>query len=211
MKSFKILSALLLALRPSPSSLLPQATQLQQGAHVASHRYRTTHQFFLLYQTFLCSLELRSSRFTSACLLVLGQLMTKRQTQINILVQRRKFQQRILPSKTNRQTDGHQPCYRDTLLARRNYKASRLTPLACLITLSFRRPHTPMAKATRNVSTCDEWPLVMYKLLQSIPLSSRLGISFMSRKTFLIPEQPAGAAKATSAAVHPPSCSQGCI
>jgi hypothetical protein len=40
--------------------------------------------------------------------------------------------------------------------------------------------------------------LLQQNILQSIPLSSRWGIPFVSRKTFLIPEQPAGVAKAAS-------------
>jgi hypothetical protein len=199
----------------------PSSHPAPTGAHVAPNRHRTTPQFSLFHQPSLCNLEPQSSRFTSASLLIVAQLMTKRQTQINNTCTKAKIPQRLPPSKTDRQTDRHQPCYRDTSLARRNYKASLLTPLARLITLSCRRPHTPIAKNMRNVSTCDEWPLMMHKFLQqnvlrSIPLSSRRGISFMSRKTFFILEQPQVRPRPhlwfpSEPAVHPPSCGQGCI
>lgn len=125
MKSFKILSALLLALRLSPSSLLPSSHPAPTGAHVAPNRHRTTPQFSLLHQPSLCNLELQSSRFTSASLLVVAQLMTKRQTQINNTCTKAKVLAEASPEQ-DRQTNGQTP----TLLQRHSISKKKLQGLA---------------------------------------------------------------------------------
>jgi hypothetical protein len=68
--------------------------------------------------------------------------MTKRQTQMNNTCTKVNNPAENSPEQ-DRQTNGQTPTLlQDTLLVRRNYKASRLTPLARLITLSYRRSNT---------------------------------------------------------------------
>jgi hypothetical protein len=155
----------------------PSSHPAPTGAHVASNRHRATPQFSFLHQPSLCKprpliLKIYKRKFARS------RPTYDKTTDSNNTCAKAKIPAEKCPEQ-DRQTNGQTP----TLLQRhptgkRNYKASRLTALAGLITLSCRRPHNPMAKKAHNVSTCDEWPLMMHRLLQqnvlqSIPLSSR--------------------------------------